>query len=86
VPKPDIPIPYAPSRSANERRYGTATDRCLLCGKPIDLSRSRVVLLSDDCGSITDPGRDQETTGGCFDVGPDCWKRHPALHPYEVTP
>jgi hypothetical protein len=81
---PDIPIPYAASLSANRFRFGEAKDRCLLCGRPVNMKRTRVVLLNDELGGITDPDQDPEYTGGCFDIGLDCWKRHPELHPYEV--
>jgi hypothetical protein len=81
---PDIPIPYAASLSANRFRFGEAKDRCLLCGRPVNMKRTRVVLLNDELGGITDPDQDPEYTGGCFDIGSDCWKRHPELHPYEV--
>lgn len=81
---PDIKIPRSRSHGANLDRYGDATERCLLCGRPINLKTSKVVLLDEGCGAITHPHEDQEHTGGCFYIGPDCWKRHPEIHPYEV--
>jgi hypothetical protein len=86
----DIPIPYSPEHSANQDRYGIGDgskhQECLLCARPIKVATLHVILLTDDLGMITDPSRNQETTGGCFYVGPDCWKRHLELHPYEVKP
>jgi hypothetical protein len=82
---PDIDIPRSSAYEANERRYGVDTDRCLICAKPVDLSRARVVVLEAGLGMITaPPAGDSEGTGGCFYIGPDCWRRHPQIHPYEL--
>ncbi len=87
-----ISIPYSLRRNANERRYGQArTDvaQCLLCSKPLSSEGLHLVMLDDGCGQIIDPSSEEgqgEQNGGCFFIGPDCWRRNRQLHPYEVTP
>ena len=79
---PDIPIPRSHAREANLKRFGHGdVEPCLLCAKPVNHDTARWVALNDWCGEITDPKN--EPNGGCFPVGPDCWKRNPQLKPYE---
>jgi ribosomal protein S27AE len=84
VTLPDIPIPYARHREPCRRGSGGNMTLCLLCERPLDRTKSHVVVLDQGCGRITDPNIDQERSGGCFDIGPDCWRNNPQLHPYEV--
>ena len=83
-----IPIPYSPKFEANRDRYGHSgsTDRCLLCGKPVNPARATWVVLTDDLGEIVDPKIEEtgEPYGGRFVIGPDCWKSNPQLHPFKV--
>jgi hypothetical protein len=81
---PDIPIPYARHRDPCRRGSGCNMTLCLLCEQPLDRKTAHLVLLDEGLSYITDPATDQERTGGCFDIGPDCWRHHPELHPYEL--
>jgi hypothetical protein len=80
---PDIEIPYSANYSANLKRYGHRSEpQCLLCAKPVDGNKAHWVLLRHDLGTITDPSTDQETSGGGFPIGPECWRKNRQIHAY----
>ncbi len=84
---PTIPIPYSASKGKNQGRYGQCrTDvlQCLLCSKPIKEETARWVVLTSDLGEIADPAIEQETSGGCFPIGPDCFRSNKQIHAYGI--
>jgi hypothetical protein len=84
---PPIPIPFSASKTKNQDRYGQCrTDvlQCLICSKPVDEVTARWVVLTSDLGKIADPSVDQEVSGGCSPIGPECFRKNKQIHIYGI--
>jgi hypothetical protein len=85
-----LAIPHHKSRNKNRLRYGEGGSdfddgRCLLCGKPVNGDTARMVRVGNGGLSlVTDREAEADPAGdlGWLPVGPDCWRRHPEIHPY----
>jgi hypothetical protein len=89
-----ILVPYSPDRQRNERRSRPKPYHvpCLLCGRPVHPERAPWVHLHQGGASLVTEAEAQQLNasgeeGGdmlFFPIGPECWRKHPELHPYQA--
>jgi hypothetical protein len=79
------------NRNKNIARFWSINDKCRLCGKPISNPNNIHWIHEHDGGGVAVTEDEAKTMSASADlgaqpIGPDCWRKHKELHPYEWVP
>src|SRR5438045_897904 len=80
-----LPIPSTPDFHKNLQTVKNGQEPCAICGRSVDVKNKEPHYVRTAYGSdLCTEEEAREAGGDAWDmpVGPDCWKKHPEIHPY----
>ena len=85
---PAIEIPMTKTYFKNYNGCSDAGEPCVVCGKEVrsDSKTAHYIRLGrGGTHAVTNEEADANLASdlGVQPIGPDCWRRHPQLHPFE---